>query len=416
LTATLLFILVFGLTVMLGFHTPVYRLYYAVLPGLASFRIPARAGALAALSISILAGLGLAACLDAAAPPRRRWLLAACGAAVVLAVAVVARTYTRPAGAAPIAIAYVFAAAPLLLVALWDAPRLRALGAGVIAGAIFVDLLVNFGPRVPLLKAASIEQATAFERTAQEGAGAFRIASAIGPGRAVGLRYDGVNAFTPMAVGEYFRFVHEMAGLEPPPLMRHTLLPQVFDRDLPFWSQLLNVRFRVDTSGRLVEQQSVTPRAVLADEAIVEPDPSRHAPLLRGGAAAAGTAVVDQTPTVAGGIRETAVRPGAEGARIAAYGPERVEVETNAPRRTYLVLSDQYYPGWRASVDGVEAPILRANAVFRAVALPPGAHTVVFSYRPWSFTLGAAVSGMTVLAIGTWWWRRGGAPPPLGPQ
>ena len=49
---------------------------------------------------------------------------------------------------------------------------------------------------------------------------------------------------------------------------------------------------------------------------------------------------------------------------------------------TYLILGDLAYPGWWATVDGVEAPILVADGVFRALALPPGEHVAVFAYRP----------------------------------
>ena len=64
-----------------------------------------------------------------------------------------------------------------------------------------------------------------------------------------------------------------------------------------------------------------------------------------------------------------------------------------------MVLSDTYYPGWRAFVDGVERPILRANHVFRAVVVPAGAQEVVFSYEPDSFRYGLLVS---VAAVALW--------------
>ncbi len=59
-------------------------------------------------------------------------------------------------------------------------------------------------------------------------------------------------------------------------------------------------------------------------------------------------------------------------------GEERVEVETNASG--YLVVRGSYARGWRARVDGVPAPVLRANGKHRAVAIPAGKHEVVLRY------------------------------------
>ena len=73
--------------------------------------------------------------------------------------------------------------------------------------------------------------------------------------------------------------------------------------------------------------------------------------------------------------------------------PERVVVETDASMPAYLVLSDTFDPGWSATVDGRPAPIRPAYVAFRAVYLPAGTHTVVFTYRPAGFELGLALSG-----------------------
>ena len=61
------------------------------------------------------------------------------------------------------------------------------------------------------------------------------------------------------------------------------------------------------------------------------------------------------------------------------------------------MLSDPYYPGWRAFVDGVETPILRADYLFRAIALPPGSHEVRFVFVPWSLQRGMLLSAAGVL-------------------
>jgi hypothetical protein len=83
----------------------------------------------------------------------------------------------------------------------------------------------------------------------------------------------------------------------------------------------------------------------------------------------------------------------------AEYSPNAVKIEVILDRDGYLILSDTYYPGWRAHVDGEEKEILRANYAFRAVPLESGQHTVLFKYDPLSFKMGLAISLATWGAI-----------------
>jgi hypothetical protein len=69
-------------------------------------------------------------------------------------------------------------------------------------------------------------------------------------------------------------------------------------------------------------------------------------------------------------------------ARIAASSNTVVEIEAESTQGGYVVLHDLWHPWWRASVDGQPAPILKANVLFRAVALPSGRHLVRFEFAP----------------------------------
>ncbi|UCD57216.1 MAG: YfhO family protein [Candidatus Hydrogenedentota bacterium] len=81
--------------------------------------------------------------------------------------------------------------------------------------------------------------------------------------------------------------------------------------------------------------------------------------------------------------------------------PARVVIETSAPENSLLVLTDTFFPGWRATVDGVPAEIIRADYMFRAVAVNGGRHVVEFEYRPASLKIGIALSiaGIVVLLV-----------------
>ncbi len=99
-----------------------------------------------------------------------------------------------------------------------------------------------------------------------------------------------------------------------------------------------------------------------------------------------------------------------EPADIVSHEAERVAIRTNAAESRLLVLTDTFFPGWKAYVDGAETRILRANYLFRALVVPPGPHEVVFEYRPASFRAGLGISGIslaTFIAAILWAWRRG---------
>ncbi len=79
--------------------------------------------------------------------------------------------------------------------------------------------------------------------------------------------------------------------------------------------------------------------------------------------------------------------------------PGGLEYRVHADQPGWLLLSDTWYPGWRAFVDGDEVPVLRADYLFRAVQIPAGDHRVRFSYRPPPFYIGLAMTAITLLAV-----------------
>jgi hypothetical protein len=88
--------------------------------------------------------------------------------------------------------------------------------------------------------------------------------------------------------------------------------------------------------------------------------------------------------------------------------PELVQVTATTSCDGFLVVTDAYYPGWNAYLDGRRIELLRANIAFRAVRLPPGEHTVDFRYEPWwlpvaiTVTLGALCFVLAMLLWSAW--------------
>jgi hypothetical protein len=145
-------------------------------------------------------------------------------------------------------------------------------------------------------------------------------------------------------------------------------------------------------------------RARYVPRIAIEPDPTALIRRLAyGDDALAETALVEHP--LPSGFTGTDTPAAAGTARIVTDDPEHIVIDVDAPARGFLVLADQYSPGWYASVNGVAAPIVRANHTFRLVEVPAGRARVEFRYRPWSVVIGAAVSAATLAVVAVLLWR-----------
>jgi hypothetical protein len=78
--------------------------------------------------------------------------------------------------------------------------------------------------------------------------------------------------------------------------------------------------------------------------------------------------------------------------RVEALRPDRTVLSADLSGPGHVVVVDTFDPGWRATIDGVPAPVVRANVAFQAVAVPAGSHRVELVYRPRSVVVGLAVT------------------------
>jgi len=107
------------------------------------------------------------------------------------------------------------------------------------------------------------------------------------------------------------------------------------------------------------------------------------------------TLVLEKDPEIALDIKDGS-------AVVKKYSPNEVVINTKASGSSLLFLSDSYYPGWKAYVDGKQSEIFRSDFTFRSVVVPKGGHIVKFIYDPTPFKIGLVLSilGVILLLVG----------------
>jgi hypothetical protein len=167
--------------------------------------------------------------------------------------------------------------------------------------------------------------------------------------------------------------------------------------------------------ARVYRNPRALPRAFLVDRQVPAGSPAEALQRATGPGFDARRAAVVERPIA--GIGAGSGSPGS--ARIDGYEAQKVSVRTDAARPALLVLTDNWYPGWKATVDGKSAPVERVDYLIRGVRVPAGAHTVEFSFEPSSWVWARVLSVLGLLAIvaaAAIGWRRARREPGHGEQ
>lgn len=212
-------------------------------------------------------------------------------------------------------------------------------------------------------------------------------------------RFSWEKAFVPSAIS--IRYLAPAGSLH---LRGLTLIDERTDA---FWPLVISTsgRFKLVHSGdvKIYENLDVLPRAFVVHKARVLKDDLATVAAMKDNAFKP-----DEEAILAEGqpMDVSVARP--DEVRIVSYEPERVMIEADLASEGYLILTDAYYPGWQALVDGQEEPILRADVLFRALRLPAGRHVIEFVYDPLSLKIGIFVSLIALLGVvlGLAWWLR----------
>lgn len=379
----------------LGTYTPLFPILIRWIPGMSLLRVPPRAWMLVAFCLALLAGRGLDALSSVrlgSSARRHVRLVSLVILTVTLTLAVGLLVIYRPAPPA----AWVMAALAILVV-----PVLVLRARGRLRPAPFaVAILILTAIDLDLVHLAWTEMrapADAFDWGAET---AGYLARQPDQFRSYSPSYslpqhtamqhdlylaDGVD---PIQLGHYADFLASAGGYRasgysptlPPVLDDNSAQPDAAELGL------LNVAYvaagyPISADGLVLQEQlgetyiyrnkRVLPRAFIIPHA--------------------------QTVTQ-GDIPDEALA-NAQPAKITVYSPNRLVVDVQLEAAGLLVLGEVWYPGWRALVDGLEAPIQRVEETLRGIYLDPGSHIVELRYSPWTVWVGVTISACTALCL-----------------
>ena len=405
--------------VLAAFGTPFYRLLYVMVPGLSRTTHIARFTLFISFALSGLAALGLHHLLrDTERVRTVHWAVPGAVAAAAVAAFGVIRVWTEvePSYLAPrLAGALAFLAAGTgLLWAIRRNPARSEVLALLMVGLIGADLWV-FGFRYhPFQEAREVYRSTPQIESLKELSGARpRIAHIQAfhiPFNATQVHHlYGLHGYDPFLPES---FIDLLAAAENPRTVDHINLvapfrPQTTESPI---MDLLGVRafllppdepardsgsstppFKVETNeGALPAAFTTRCWEVLPADRILP-----RLELMTTGQLAS-TALVEPHGSVRSSVQQECA--GSSPARVRSYEPERVVIRTDESEASMLVLTDQWFAGWEARVDGKPVPVLKADHTFRAVELTGGPHTVEFRFRPTWLPLGIGITLATLLA------------------
>ena len=179
--------------------------------------------------------------------------------------------------------------------------------------------------------------------------------------------------------------------------VRYIITPTVAAPDHSVLRELKSAHPTVYSDDRVdvLENRDALPRAWIVHSAR-QVAPKETLELLSSGAVDPGrTALLEQSPP----DLDRPENPSVDRTVVMTYEADRMRLKTTTGASGLLVLSEAYYPAWKAYVDGQPVPLYAADHVLRAVPVPAGEHTVELRYESWSLRVGLAISLIAYLAL-----------------
>lgn len=217
-------------------------------------------------------------------------------------------------------------------------------------------------------------------------------ASSFSPNDGTLYRFFTVNGYDPLVLARYMLFLQASQQL---PANRHVINTAfVKDHDHKFLA-MLGVNSALDET-RLISLEENLPKAILVPEAVVKPPQEILSYMMSDEFDPRKTVVVE--PNNCSYLRSNIDSESFEGScSVVHYENERLMVRCSSNQPAYLLLSEIFYPGWQARVDGKSAPILRGNYLFRMIPLEKGRHNVELTFVSRPFQIGTIISLATLV-------------------
>lgn len=390
---------VLGLLFALGPATPVYRLAFAVLPGLNGFRIPQRFLFVACGALAVLAGLGLTHAQrwwsERAGADRSRIDPSHVAAAVVLVTAIDLGV-TQPRQN-PLEDARFWLSPPAAVGALAHerVGRVYSMESSAVHKRAF-ELAHGWRDLAPYRAARELIQPNAnlfWSLPTPDGYAGLPTREMEICWGAMSPTHDGIarsgyrverDQLVPHA--GFVRFLamnHVTHVLAPMPVQSQRLEPM----ESGSWARLYRVRDPLPIAYFVGRAVAVPSDRAAARWMFSEGFSPRREVLLHHAPGASAPSAPEAGPA-------TLVE-----ARVTRRSNAEIVATVDAPTAGWLVLAESWYPGWNATVDGRAAPVVRANIGQKAVAIPAGRHRVELVFRPRSLARGAALSGLALASL-----------------
>ena len=152
-----------------------------------------------------------------------------------------------------------------------------------------------------------------------------------------------------------------------------------------------------DPIWRIWEYKQALPRVFFAENYTVKTDGQKIMDIIYDSSTnLENTVVLEKNPVVQFAAPRNIV---GSKTNITSYEVNKVMIDVDATQDGFVVLTDNYYPGWNAYVDGKKTELYRADYTLRAVYVPQGKHTVIFTYLPLSFLIGLGCTVAGLLAL-----------------